>query len=86
MFKKIKQWLTLKPQNANKLAKKEQLKHAAILLLVGGASYGFYCYSSAEKKSQSTRKKLRSRVFLKVLLTRAVTKHSFCNSSNKLIL
>ncbi|KTD54003.1 TraB/VirB10 family protein [Legionella quateirensis] len=50
MFKKIKRWLTLKPQNANKLAKKEQLKHAAILLLVGGASYGFYCYSSAEKK------------------------------------
>ncbi|HAT6349418.1 TPA: hypothetical protein JAJ33_002519, partial [Legionella pneumophila] len=48
MFKKIKRWLTLKPQNANKLAKKEQLKHAAILLLVGGASYGFYCYSSAE--------------------------------------
>lgn len=39
-----------KSQNANKLAKKEQLKHLAVLVLVGGVSYGFYCYSSAERK------------------------------------
>lgn len=42
--------LVFKSQNANKLAKKEQLKHLAVLLLVGGVSYGFYCYSSSERK------------------------------------
>ena len=36
--------------NANKLAKKEQLKHAAVLLCVLGACYGFYLTSSAERK------------------------------------
>lgn len=51
MLKKVKKWLTAKSQNANKLAKKEQLKHAAILLLVGGVSYGFYCYSSTARKN-----------------------------------
>lgn len=50
MFNKLKKWLTTKSQNANKLAKKEQLKHAAVLLLVGGVSYGFYCYSVADRK------------------------------------
>jgi conjugal transfer pilus assembly protein TraB len=50
MLNKIKKWVATKTQNANKLAKKEQLKHAAVLLLVGGVSYGFYCYSSAERK------------------------------------
>lgn len=50
MLKKIKKWLATKSQNANKLAKKEQLKHLAVLLLVGGASYGFYCYTSMEPK------------------------------------
>lgn len=50
MLKKAKKWLAAKSQNANKLAKKEQLKHMAVLLLVGGVSYGFYCYSSAERK------------------------------------
>ena len=50
MFKKFKKWMSSKSQNANKLAKKEQLKHALVLLLVGGLSYGFYCYSSAERK------------------------------------
>ncbi|BCA97267.1 hypothetical protein TUM19329_36280 (plasmid) [Legionella antarctica] len=50
MLNKIKKWVVTKTQNANKLAKKEQLKHAAVLLLVGGVSYGFYCYSSAERK------------------------------------
>lgn len=43
--------LTKRPRfNANKLAKKEQLKHGAILLIIGLASYGFYCYSSSERK------------------------------------
>lgn len=50
MLKKLKKMLVFKSQNANKLAKKEQLKHLAVLLLVGGVSYGFYCYSSAERK------------------------------------
>ena len=50
MLNKIKKWVATKTQNANKLAKKEQIKHAAVLLLVGGVSYGFYCYSSAERK------------------------------------
>lgn len=48
MFEKIKKWRSLKPKNANKLAKKEQLKHAAVLLLVAGVSYGFYCYSKTD--------------------------------------
>lgn len=48
MFEKIKKWRSSKPKNANKLAKKEQLKHAAILLLVAGISYGFYCYSKTD--------------------------------------
>ena len=51
MIKKFKKWWVTNPQlNANKLAKKEQLKHAAVLLLVGGVSYGFYCYSSVAHK------------------------------------
>jgi conjugal transfer pilus assembly protein TraB len=48
MLKKIKKWLVNSPKiNANKLAKKEQLKHAAVLLCVLGACYGFYLTSSA---------------------------------------
>lgn len=58
MLKKIRQWLRSQSQNANKLAKKEQLKHAAILMLVGGASYGFYCYSSAEQKKPATQEEV----------------------------
>lgn len=50
MLKKLKKMLVFKTKNANKLAKKEQLKHLAVLLLVGGVSYGFYCYSSSERK------------------------------------
>lgn len=39
MFKKLKIWWLNKPKiNANKMAKKEQLKHAAVLLLIAGAS------------------------------------------------
>lgn len=51
MFKKLKIWWLNKPKiNANKMAKKEQLKHAAVLLLIAGASYGFYLTSQAERK------------------------------------
>ncbi|MBA2649600.1 MAG: conjugal transfer protein TraB [Legionella sp.] len=50
MLKKLKKWVSIKSKNTNKLAKKEQLKHAVILLLVGGAAYGFYCYSSTQHK------------------------------------
>jgi conjugal transfer pilus assembly protein TraB len=49
----LKQWLTKKPQqNANKQAKKEQLKHAVILLLIAGASYVAYAYSAHTKEPQ----------------------------------
>lgn len=50
MLKKFKRFLASKTQNANKLAKKEQMKHAVVLLLIGGLSYGFYCYSSSGHK------------------------------------
>lgn len=49
MIKQFKKWWMFSSKNANKLAKKEQLKHMAVLLLVGGVSYGFYCYSSVER-------------------------------------
>jgi len=54
MLKRIKRFFTTKTQNANKMAKKEQIKHAAVLLLVGGLSYGFYCYSSSDLKKTTT--------------------------------
>lgn len=50
MIKQLKKWLVVPSKNPNKLAKKEQVKHMAVLLLVGGVSYGFYWYSSAERK------------------------------------
>src|SRR3990167_2272162 len=51
MLKKLKSWWLNKPKfNANKMAKKEQLKHAAVLLFIAGASYGFYLTSSASHK------------------------------------
>jgi len=55
MRNKLKQWFAKKPQsNANKLAKKEQLKHAAILLVIAGVSYVAYAYSaSAQKPTES---------------------------------
>ena len=53
MLKKLKKRLARKSGgNANKLAKKEQLQHAAVLLLIGLGSYGFYCYSSGEQKNK----------------------------------
>ena len=51
MIKKLKNWWLNKPKfNANKMAKKEQLKHAAVLLFIAGASYGFYLTSSTSHK------------------------------------
>lgn len=47
----LKKWIVQASQfNANKLAKKEQIKNAAVLLLIAGFSGGFYYYSSHEKK------------------------------------
>ena len=47
----LKKWIAQASQfNANKLAKKEQIKNAAVLLLIAGFSGGFYYYSSHEKK------------------------------------
>ena len=51
MRNKLKQWFAKKPQtNANKQAKKEQLKHAAILLAIAGVSYVAYSYSASAQK------------------------------------
>lgn len=51
MLKKLKHWWLNKPKyNANKMAKKEQFKHAAVLLMIAGGSYGFYLTSQAEHK------------------------------------
>ena len=51
MRNKLKQWFAKKPQtNANKQAKKEQLKHAAILLAIAGVSYVAYSYSESAQK------------------------------------
>lgn len=50
MLKKLQKWFASHSSNANKLARKEQLKHMVILVLVGVASYGFYCYSSTNVK------------------------------------
>ena len=55
MRNKLKQWLAKKPQtNANQQAKKEQLKHAVILLLIAGVSYVAYAYSSSAQKPPVT--------------------------------
>jgi conjugal transfer pilus assembly protein TraB len=52
MLNKLKSWWLNRPKfNANKMAKKEQLKHAAVLLIIAGASYGFYLSSSSEHKN-----------------------------------
>ena len=51
MRNKLKQWFVKKPQtNANKQAKKEQLKHAIILLVIAGVSYITYSYSASGQK------------------------------------
>ncbi|HAU4159296.1 TPA: TrbI/VirB10 family protein [Legionella anisa] len=48
MLKKIKERMRKKLKgNANKLAKREQIRHALVLLLIGLGSYGFYCYSKS---------------------------------------
>lgn len=57
MLKKLKNWWLNRPKfNANKLAKKEQFKHAAVLLFIAGASYGFYLSSSSEHKKPELEK------------------------------
>ena len=52
MRKKIKSWVAKKPRlNINQLAKKEQLRHAAILLLILGVSVAFYRFSTHDNVS-----------------------------------
>ena len=47
----LKEWLNKASQfNANKLAKKEQIKNAIVVLLIVGFSGGFYYYSSHDQK------------------------------------
>lgn len=49
MLKKIKGWLSKTARgNANRLAKKEQMKHLGILLFILICSFGFYRYSASE--------------------------------------
>ena len=59
MLKKLKQRLSQKSQsNANKLAKKEQMKHLGVLVVILACSFGFYRLSESTSKKPTKQEEL----------------------------
>src|SRR3990167_7294656 len=60
MLKKLKQRLSQKSQpNANKLAKKEQMKHLGILVVILACSFAFYRLSETQSKKPTKQDELK---------------------------
>ena len=60
MLKKLKQRLSQKSQsNANKLAKKEQMKHLGVLVVILACSFAFYRLSETQSKKPTKQDELK---------------------------
>ena len=60
MLKKLKQRLSKKSQsNANKLAKKEQMKHLGVLMVILACSFAFYRLSETQSKKPTKQDELK---------------------------